>query len=170
MLRISGGQPQADVPGHDGGILGGQPDMGVVLMMVLVFAVVMGFMVVVIPFQKKDPLRGVNGLGRVQNVLHERFQPAAGDDDGVSPFGLLYLIDIQRVVMQTGDGLCDQPPHGQSRSLAQCLGEFIDRQGGGRNVRGRCFCPAACKEQGANQKNGYDFFHGLHLIIENIYQ
>ena len=62
--------------------------------------------------------------------------------------------------MQAGDGFRNQPPYGQVGPLAQGLGEVIDGQRGGGNVRAFRCLGAPGEQQGEKQSNQY-FFHSI---------
>ena len=124
---IAGGKTVTDIPGHELGVFGGKPDMGILFVVVSLF-----LMVVVMLFfgaEEGDALGGIDGRLAFENVLHKFFQSCAGENDQVRGFRGLDLADIEGVVGKAGNLLCDQPGDGDVRTLAKGSGKFIDRQG-----------------------------------------
>ena len=112
-LGVTIGQTGADVGGHDFGIGGGEPDVGIILVMVLVLvglmgvvlSVIMSVVVVGFPFQQGNSLRGIHRGLPGEDVLHKFLQPCTGENDEIGALCLTDLVHVQGVVMQAGDGL-----------------------------------------------------------------
>ena len=152
LLRIAGGKPGADVFRHDAGIGRGEPDVGILLMVVpFVFFRVMEIFVFFFVFFRADKGNaggGVDDLFFIDDPFQEVLQSGAGNHNGLCCLGSLYLTDIQGVIVETGDWLRNQPGHGQTGALAEPLGKFRHRQCGGGNIgAGGAAAPGQGKHQ-----------------------
>ena len=92
--------------------------MGIFLMVVafvgFFFPVVVMVMVM---FLRLDPCNApgrVDGIGTVENILHEFLQSRTGNHNDLRCLGGLHLPDIQGIVMEAGNLLRHQPGDSQS--------------------------------------------------------
>ena len=168
QLREDGGH----VPDHLGGPLRVHPDVGVVLVVVVVALMAQGG-------QQRHPLGAVDdgGVGGGQGVGHEVLQAHAVHDDDVGGLDGLHIVDGEGVIMETGDLLLDEP--GDLHPLHPFRdggGEEVDRVGGGQDVKGIVFLrrrgggrrPAAAggeEEQAGEEQGEHGFFHGNTSIM-----
>ena len=136
--------------------------------MVVAVIILMVMMVLLLAGQQVDALGGIDGFAAVQNILHKFFQPCAGNNQGLRRLCHFDLVHLQGVVMQAGDGFCNQPSHTQGGILTERLGEVVYGQGGGGNVGGRLRFPTAGQKHYKYEKWD-DFFHRLHLNPQRIY-
>ena len=130
---IPGGQTVADVLSHGRSMDGGEPDMGVVIVVMP-----MVIMIVVVIFVRAEQFNAVGSIddvvGAVEGVLQESLQTGAGDDDSVCAFNGPHLTDLQRVVVEARYAFCYQTGDRDAGAFAEPGSKFVDRQRGGGNL------------------------------------
>ena len=150
ILRIPACKTLADILRHGHGLDRGEPDMGILFVMMVVvifFSLFVTVMVMLLRRDRCDSGRGIDGICRMQDIFHKFFQTGTGDDDELCCLRRADLTDIQGVVMQAADFLRHQPGDGDAGALTQPGGEFIHRQRGGCHPgRGRIFGTAGHKK------------------------
>ena len=76
----------------------------------------------------------IHGLLTAEDISHKIFQSAAGNNNHIRCLRCLDLTDIQRIVMQAGDLLCDQTSDADTCTFAEGRGKLVHRGGGGGNL------------------------------------
>ena len=149
IFGISPGESRADVSCHHLGVFRGEPDVGVVLVVVIFMTVVVFFF----HMQKGDALGRIDDIRIIQNAVQKILQPCAGDHDDLGGLRRLYLTDVQGVVVQAGDAFCHQSGDGEGRTLAEPGGKFIHGQGRSGNLCRLCLRSAAAEQHQQCQQN-----------------
>jgi len=102
LLRVILFKTCANVLRHLLCVDGGQPKVGIMFVLVLVFVtVIFGTL------QKLDSLCAFDhphGIGK--RVFHKSFQPGTGEDNDFRTFHSLDLPDTERVIVEAGNILC----------------------------------------------------------------
>ena len=149
IFGISLGESRADVSGHYLSVFRGEPDVGVVLVVVIFMTVVVFFLRV----QEGDTVGTIDDIRIVQNTVQKILQPCAGDHDDLGGLRRLYLTDVQGVVVQAGDAFRHQSGDGEGRIRADSGGKFIHGQGRSGNLCRLCLRPAAAEQHQQCQQN-----------------
>ena len=149
IFGISLGESRADVSGHYLSVFRGEPDVGVVFMVVVFVTVVVFFLRV----QEGGTVGRIDDIRIIQNAVQKILQPCAGDHDDLGGLRRLYLSDVQGVVVQAGDAFRHQSGDGEGRTLAEPGGKFIHGQGRSGNLCRLCLRPAAAEQHQQCQQN-----------------
>ena len=128
--------------------------MGVSIVVMPVIVLVM-----LLTAQQMDTLGGIDGGGVLEHFVHECLQSGAGDDHHLRSLCCFDLTDAERIVMQAADAFRHQPGDRDAGAFAQPGGEFVYRQGGGRDL-GLGLRGAAGQYENKPQKGGESFHKG----------
>ena len=83
--------------------------MGICFVMM---AVIVVMAMLVFAFQDRDTLRCIDNRFVMENILHKVFKTCTGNYNVLRGFRGFDLADIERIVVETGNGLCDQSGYG----------------------------------------------------------
>ena len=115
IFRVSCGQPGSNVAAHEKGILGVQPIMGVLLVMMPLLFMVFMFLQ---GTKQLHPGRTIHHRsGSLQGVLQKFLQPAAGEYHHIGRGNGAHLLYAEGVVVQAGYRFRHNGGDGQGRSL-----------------------------------------------------